>query len=164
MVKNVKRSLNNKIVDYKDLKFIIERFKDSIKTLSGGCFDILHYGHLVFLKKAEKIGDCLIVALESDEFILNQKGRKPFHHQDQRAEILASLEMVDLVIKLPYFNSDQDYYELVKLIKPACIAVTTGDPQFKNKQKQAKIVGGNVRVVSSVVKKLSTQKILCDCF
>ena len=60
-------------------------------VLVGGCFDLLHYGHIAFLKEAKKHGDYLIVLLESDENVRRLKGEgRPFHTQKQRKEMLAS--------------------------------------------------------------------------
>ena len=50
-------------------------------VLVGGCFDLLHYGHIEFLKNAKKQGEYLIVALEPDEAIVNYKKRQPIHNQ-----------------------------------------------------------------------------------
>lgn len=130
------------------------------KVLVGGCFDLLHYGHLTFLRNAKKVGDFLIVALESDQFIKNNKERDPIHNQDQRAEILAALDFVDSVIKLPLLKSNQEYFDLIKLIKPKVIAVTEGDPQLTNKEKQAKEIGAKVMIVTNLLKDFSSQKII----
>jgi len=71
------------------------------KVLVGGCFDILHYGHIHFLKNARALGDYLVIALESDKNIKRIKGSfRPIHDQDKRREILESLNFVDEVIIL----------------------------------------------------------------
>ena len=58
------------------------------KVLVGGCFDLIHYGHIVFLKEARKQGDYLIVALESDDNVKKYKGEnRPVHKQSERAEM-----------------------------------------------------------------------------
>lgn len=102
--------------------------KKQIKTktvLVGGCFDILHWGHIRFLKDAAKLGNCLIVALESDANVHKLKGpSRPIHIQKQRKEILESLRFVDKVITLP---PTPNYKKLVQDIKPDIIAVTEGD-------------------------------------
>lgn len=149
-----------KIIDYSNLKKYQEEFNNKKTVLVGGCFDLIHYGHFQFLKKAKKTGDYLIVVLESDEFIKKSKKRQPIHNQNQRAQILAGFRMVDLVVKIPYFSSDKDYFELVYKIKPKIIAVTEGDPQIKNKIQQAEKIGGKVITVSSLIKKFSTRKII----
>ncbi len=126
----------------------------------GGCFDLFHYGHFSFLKKAKKSGEFLIVALESDEFIKKTKHREALHTQKQRAEILASIDFVDLVVMLPLLQSDTDYLSMVESIQPSVIAVTSGDPQRENKQRQAKKVGGELKVVTPVLMNFSSQHII----
>lgn len=129
-------------------------------VLVGGCFDLLHYGHYIFLKKAKNQGDYLIVAVESDQSIIKHKKRKPIHSQKQRTEILTELKCVDKVILLPYLSSDSEYELFVKKIHPDIIAVTQGDPQIENKRKQAAQVGGKLEIVTPVLGDYSTQKII----
>ncbi len=115
------------------------------KVLVGGVFDILHFGHLQFLKNARGLGDYLVVALESDENVRKIKGEKrPIHTQNQRREILESLKFVDEVISLPEMKSDEDYKNLVIKIKPEIIAVTAGDPILETKKAQAALIGAEV--------------------
>ena len=65
-------------------------------VLVGGCFDIVHLGHLIFLEKAKAKGDILIVLLESDENIRKNKGQnRPINNQEDRALFLSKLKMVD---------------------------------------------------------------------
>lgn len=128
-------------------------------VLVGGCFDLLHYGHLTFLKGAKNEGDALIVALEGDEFIQRRKNKKPVHTQRERAEILAALEIVDRVILLPYLAADKDYLSLVKTIRPAVIAVSEGDPQKMKKRKHAAQVGAKVVVVVPLISSFSSSRI-----
>ena len=61
------------IITYADLEKSNAVFKDKKIVLVGGCFDLIHYGHLKFLEAAKEQGDFLIVALESDEFIKKHK-------------------------------------------------------------------------------------------
>lgn len=114
-------------------------------VLTGGCFDILHYGHVEFLKKAKSFGDYLIVAIESDKRVTELKGKgRPIHTQKQRREILESLRYVDEVIILKDKMKDKDYFEFVNKIKPAIIAVTAGDPLLNKKEQQAKQISAKV--------------------
>lgn len=128
-------------------------------VLVGGCFDVFHYGHLTYLKKAKQQGDLLVILLESDEAILSKKKQAPVHTQQERAEILAAIKEVDYVILLDFLKSDQEYTKIVEEIKPTIIAITEGDPQLINKKQQAKTVGGKVVVVTPLIKKLSSTKI-----
>jgi len=143
---------------------VIEKYKKywqrKESVLVGGCFNIFHYGHLKFLQQAKKQGECLIISLESDEFIKKNKMREAIHNQRQRAEILSSLEIVDFVIMLPYFSSDKEYYNLVKKIKPSVIAVTEGDRYLTNKKKQAEMIGSKVKIVSRLLRDFSSKKII----
>ena len=114
-------------------------------VLVGGCFDLLHFGHISFLKQAKALGECLVVALESDENVRRMKGdARPVHTQAQRKEMLESLSFVDEVIPLPPMHGDSDYYELVRNIKPAIIAVTEGDATKIKKMEQATEVGAKL--------------------
>jgi FAD synthetase len=111
------------------------------KVLVGGCFDILHYGHIHFLKRAKELGDYLVVALESDKNIQRLKGtNRPFHTQEQRREILESLKFVDEVIILKDEMHDSDYLELVNKVRPYLIAVTKGDNMIEKKRQHARTV------------------------
>jgi rfaE bifunctional protein nucleotidyltransferase chain/domain len=76
----------------------LKRRKKSV-VFTNGCFDILHRGHIEYLKKAKSLGDVLIVGLNSDSSVREIKGSKrPIVPQEDRAAIIASLEMVDYVL------------------------------------------------------------------
>lgn len=150
---------SDKIVELSD--FEKKPFATNKKTvLIGGCFDLLHFGHLTFLKKAKQKGDYLLVALESDKFISEKKRKTPVHNQAQRAEILANLNLVDCVILLPYMKTDNEYFEMVKKINPHVIAVTAGDSQIVNKGLQAGVIGAKLEIVSDHIKGFSTKSII----
>lgn len=129
-------------------------------VLVGGCFDVLHFGHIEFLKKAKAAGEYLVVALEPDERIIKYKHRKPTHIQKERAEILSAIRFVDKVILLPVLNGFEEYNQLVQHIHPKVIAITAGDPQFQNKQNQAKVVGATVEVVVQRLSNFSSSAIV----
>lgn len=149
-----------KIMSLDDLPGAQAHWKEKRSVLVGGCFDLLHYGHYTFLKHAKEAGDVLIIALESDEFIIQRKKRQPVHTQRQRAEILATLELVDFVIELPLLSSGAQYGELVASVRPTIIAVTEGDPHLKKKQEHARKYGTEVREVTSHVSNFSTSGII----
>ena len=73
-----------------------------IVVVTGG-FDPLHSGHIVYFKDAKKLGDKLIVGINSDEWLVNKKGR-PFMPLSERSEIIKNLTVVDEVITF----DDQD--------------------------------------------------------
>lgn len=127
-------------------------------VLVGGCFDILHYGHIHFLREAKKLGDYLVIALESDKNIKRIKGdNRPFHTQDQRKEILESLKFVDEVLILKDEMHDSDYFELVDKVRPCTIATTSGDPMITKKKAHAEKVGAKVVEISKIDVPSTTQ-------
>ncbi len=135
--------------------------KDKIIVLVGGCFDVLHPGHVVFLEKAKKAGDWLVVFLESDKKIKEIKGiNRPVHNQKQRAQILQALKFVDEVILLPYLATEKQYDDFVQEIKPDIIATTYGDPQNQYKKRSAKFVGAEFKYVTRPIGHHSTSQIL----
>lgn len=128
-------------------------------VLIGGCFDILHIGHVKFLKKAKGIGDYLIVLLEPDINIKKLKGpTRPIQSELQRKEILEAIKFIDKVILVPNNANGETYNKLVKKLKPSVIAVTEGDPIKQIKLSQAKSVGAKLKVIK-MYKSLSTTKI-----
>jgi D-beta-D-heptose 7-phosphate kinase/D-beta-D-heptose 1-phosphate adenosyltransferase len=129
-------------------------------VLAGGCFDILHRGHIEFLKKAKQKG-ILFVLLESDEAVRLRKGdKRPVNSQKDRAVVLANLSMVDFVVLLPTLKTDKQYFNLVKRIKPDIIAITEGDPLRHKKEEQAKQTNAKVVAVIKRIKEYSTSRIL----
>ncbi len=151
------------IVNINQVKKISNKLKNRKKiiVLVGGCFDILHIGHIKFLQKAKEKGDFLFVLLESDESVKKLKGSKrPINTQKDRAEILSSLKMVDYVIILPKLLKDGEYDKLIKSLRPNVLAVTVGDKNIKHKVRQAKITGAKVIPVLKRIKNKSTRNIL----
>lgn len=85
---------------------------------TNGCFDIIHRGHVEYLQKSKKLGDKLIVGLNSDKSVKSLKGfSRPVNNQADRKFVLESLGCVDEVI---VFDEDTPY-ELIKRIKPDII-------------------------------------------
>ena len=128
-------------------------------VLTGGCFDILHIGHVKFLSGAKGAGDYLIILLESDQKVKKLKGRnRPVFNQRERAEMLSALASVDLIVLLPMMEDDGDYLNLVTKIKPDIIAVTENDPQIEDRRRQAKGVGSELKIIP-LTKTFSTSKL-----
>src|ERR1700737_5229656 len=92
-------------------------------VLTNGCFDLLHPGHLAFLREAKTLGDLLVVGVNSDDAALRPKGPgRPLVADVDRAELLAALEPVDLVVIYP----ELDAVELIGRVRPS-IYVKGGD-------------------------------------
>lgn len=126
-------------------------------VLVGGCFDIIHLGHILFLQKAKAQADILMVMLESDENIKHAKGNdRPYNTQEERAKVLHELRSVDYVILLDKMNDNTAYDTLVKMIQPAIIATTAGDPFDSHKKRQAAMIGCEVTYVIQRIQSHST--------
>lgn len=92
-------------------------------VFTNGCFDILHAGHVRYLKQARALGDCLVVGLNSDSSVKRLKGsERPIVPQEERAELLSALACVDYVL---IFDEDTPI-ELIKDVKPD-VLVKGGD-------------------------------------
>lgn len=85
-------------------------------VFTNGCFDILHIGHVEYLKQAKQLGEKLFIGINSDESVRRLKGpKRPIQSQGNRAKLLASLSCVDYVA---IFDEDTPL-ELIKKVKPA---------------------------------------------
>ena len=134
-----------------ELEKVLPRQKKGKIVLAGGCFDILHIGHVRFLSEAKKMGNYLVVLLENDKKVKMLKGEnRPIFAQELRAEMISALNCVDLVVLLPMMGNDRDYLNLVTKIKPDIIAVTENDPHIEKKKRQAETVGGELRLIPFV--------------
>ena len=84
-------------------------------TLANGCFDVLHVGHIRYLRAAHELGGKLVVAVNSDDSVRALKGAgRPVMPAEERAEILAALADVDAVIIFP----EQDVRPIIREIRP----------------------------------------------
>ncbi|WP_022849934.1 bifunctional D-glycero-beta-D-manno-heptose-7-phosphate kinase/D-glycero-beta-D-manno-heptose 1-phosphate adenylyltransferase HldE [Limisalsivibrio acetivorans] len=102
----------------------LDEFMDELEGLRGrgkkvvftnGCFDILHKGHVTYLKQAKELGDVLVLGLNSDESVRRLKGEsRPVNSEEDRAEVLSALESVDYVVP---FGEDTPA-EMLSRIKP----------------------------------------------
>ncbi len=151
-----------KIINFENLKNVLNssNLKTKKTVIAGGCFDILHIGHIKFLQEAKKMGDILIILLESDKRVKKIKGKnKPIFKLIERAQMLAALSFVDYIILLPYMNEDKDYENMIINFKPDIIAATSNDPNLEKKKKQADSVHAQLKIVP-FIKTYSTSKLV----
>lgn len=93
----------------------IERRSGAKIVLANGCFDLFHVGHIRYLAGAKNLGDCLIVALNSDEQVRRLKGEnRPLMPETERAEIVSALKFVDYVT----IFDEPTVEELIRAIRP----------------------------------------------
>lgn len=154
--------MQDKIVPLEEAERVAKQLRSEGKriVLVGGCFDILHVGHLTFLQKAKEVGDSLFILLESDERIQKLKGEKrPINSQTDRAHLLSALNMVDYVVLLPLLETNQGYDKVILSIKPAIIGTTKYDPNRAHKERQAKLTGSKVVDVVERIANKSTSRL-----
>ncbi len=126
----------SKLKHLREAKQIVEDLKKKGKKIvfTNGCFDILHVGHVRYLNDAKKYGDFLIVGINSDSSVRRIKGEnRPIIDEKARAEVVAGLDSVDMVI---IFSEDTPY-ELIKTLEPD-VLIKGGD------WKEEEIVGADI--------------------
>ncbi len=150
------------VISLKNLSSLIKDLQGKgSKVLVGGCFDVLHPGHVIFLEKAKKAGNYLIVLLESDQKVKALKGvSRPVHSQKERAQVLSALSFIDYIVLLPFMRSDREYDNLIAKIRPDIIAATKGDKNASYHQRSAKQVGASFKFVTNMIGDHSTSGIL----
>ena len=89
-----------------------------VKVMATGTFDLLHMGHIYYLKEAKKLGDVLVVVVATDETVRKLK-HDPITPQDIRVNLIKELKIVDEA----YLGHEQDMYAIVEEIKPDIIAL-----------------------------------------
>ena len=127
--------IKSKIVSGESLERILSywRFAGKKIVFTNGCFDIIHVGHTRYLKSARKLGDVLVVAVNSDVSVRGLKGPgRPVNPETDRMEVLSEFPFVDFVVK---FN-EATPFNVIKAVLPDAL-VKGGDWPVKN------IVGGD---------------------
>ena len=148
-----------KIVNLQELIQIRKKAKKENKKVvfTNGCFDLLHRGHIEYLKKAKRLGDILIVGLNSDSSVRKIKGQgRPIQKQADRAAILDSLYFVDYVC---IFN-ELSPFKLISKLTPD-ILVKGGDWKVKDIVGKGIVESHGGKVLSiKMVKGKSTRNII----
>ncbi len=104
------------IVGQELLYNIVTELKAQHKSIvfTNGCFDIIHTGHTSYLRESKKLGDILIVALNTDQSVRKLKGdSRPINNQYDRANVIDELKSVDYVT---FFDEDTPYNLIKKII------------------------------------------------
>jgi D-glycero-beta-D-manno-heptose 1-phosphate adenylyltransferase len=141
---------------------LIRRVSEARETgahivFANGCFDVLHVGHVRYLQGASALGDMLIVGVNSDEQVSNQKGKgRPIIRAVERAELVASLESVDYVT----IFAEPTVAELLISLKPNIHAKGTDYTEESVPEREVvRSYGGRVAIVGDP-KDHSTSEIL----
>jgi len=146
----------NKILNREMLKNELEKLSKQGKKIAftNGCFDILHVGHVRYLIEAKKTADILVLALNSDASVQAIKGEKrPLVPQEERAEVLASLECIDYIT----IFSEETPLELIVFLKPD-ILIKGGDWPIEKVvgRNEVRAWGGKVELIPEVIGKSTT--------
>jgi len=133
-------------------------------VLANGCFDILHAGHVRYLEGARALGDLLVVGINSDAQVAKLKGSgRPILPERERAELVASLQAVDLVTIFP----EPTVTELLLALRPAVHAKGTDYTEETVPERDVvRSYGGQVAIVgdpknhstSEMIRKVSGQQ------
>lgn len=136
--------------------------RQKVKVLVTGVFDVLHFEHKNFLKKAKGLGDILLVGVESDKRVREIKGKgRPINLQEKRVESLRNLGIANKVFVLPEkFSESKDHLKFLKKIKPDFLAVSSHTAHLEKKKEIMSQVEGKLVVVHEQNPKISTTKII----
>src|SRR5216110_3499698 len=141
--------MNTKIIDMDELAERAKKLRAAGKRLvaTNGCFDLLHVGHVRYLRAARALGDVLAVGLNGDRSVGELKGiGRPINTERDRAEVLAALQCVDLVTIFPEMRATQ----FISASHPT-IYVKGGDysPETLNEEERAllKEIGAEIRFI-----------------
>ena len=154
-----------KLVSKEDLKQKMSVLQKEQKkfVFTNGCFDLLHPGHVLYLQDTKKLGDYLIIAINTDNSVHRLKGEKrPIFSEQERAEILSGLSCVDFVCLF----DEETPFEIISYLKPDILA-KGGDYNLNTivGRDVVEANGGKVVVIPFVENKSTTnivQKILSN--
>lgn len=123
-------------------------------VMTNGCFDLLHYGHIVLLKGARQLGDKLVVALNSDKSVRCIKGKgHPIINQEHRKKILLSIKYVDDV---QLFDKEEALIWIIETIRPD---ILVKGPDWKGKdvtgKSEIESYGGRIEIIPNRVESTS---------
>ncbi|MDT7579184.1 MAG: D-beta-D-heptose 7-phosphate kinase / D-beta-D-heptose 1-phosphate adenosyltransferase [Pseudonocardiales bacterium] len=135
------------MLEHRDLLAVIaeHRRRGHRIVFTNGCFDVLHRGHVTYLRQARALGDLLVVALNSDDSVARLKGpQRPVNPLADRAGVVGAIECVDLVTAF----SDDTPAALIEMVRPEVYA-KGGDytPEMLPETPIVERLGGQVRVL-----------------
>lgn len=147
-----------------ELQTQLQQLHDQHKkvVLVTGVFDLLHSEHKLFLQKAKKLGDFLVVGVESDVRVRHLKGEgRPVNSQAERQKNLEALPYIDAVFILPEeFSKPEHHDALLAAIRPAVLAVSSHTAHLDKKQKLVEKYGGELVIAHEHNPAVSTTLLL----
>jgi FAD synthetase len=146
--------------------------EEMVKVMATGTFDLLHMGHIYFLKEAKKLGDKLVVVVATDKTVRKLK-HEPVNPQEIRLNLIKELKIVDEA----FIGHEDDMYKIVQEIKPDIIALgydqihdeKTIEKELKKRNTKAKIIRlselkggsdleGTRKIISKIISAYEFQK------
>jgi rfaE bifunctional protein nucleotidyltransferase chain/domain len=144
-------------VKLRGLEELVETLQGKRVVLANGCFDILHVGHLRYLKAARALGDVLVVAINSDRSVRTIKDAgRPILDERERVALVSALDCVDYVVLF----DEPDVAQILKTLRPSIHA--KGTDYSEETVPERKVVaeyGGSVRIAGDP-KDHSTREII----
>jgi rfaE bifunctional protein nucleotidyltransferase chain/domain len=151
--------LQDKIVSRERAARIVADLRAQGKRIvfTNGCFDLLHAGHALYLEQARALGDALIIGLNADRSVSAVKGAgRPIVGEQERAQLLAALASVDVVI----IFSEQTSEALINLLRPE-VFVKGGDYTTTTMNQEEKALvesyGGEVHLIPALPESSTTR-------
>ncbi len=115
---------SGRLIPTKEIGEIVKALKDNGHkiVLTQGVWDLIHEGHARYLQKAKKLGDILIVAVDTDKVVKYRKGpTRPIVPEKERVRMISHLKHVDLIVMK---KSKTDNEKLIKIIKPNILVIS----------------------------------------
>ena len=151
--------IRQKIKTLNELIRIVHKLKSENKKIitTNGVFDILHYGHVKYLEDAKKLGDVLIVGVNTDKSVKENKGdKRPINNEKSRLSVLAALKSVDYA----FLFDEKEPSSWINKIKPN-IHVKAGDYKLSQIiEKDAVENNGGKIVIAKAEKDYSTTNLI----
>src|SRR3989338_6197794 len=137
------------IIKLADLPAIREKYKGKKIVLAGGAYDILHQGHIDYLRDVKALGDILVVALKSDSEIRSYKEEgRPIQNEDVRAAILDAIRYVDYVVIAPEGkegDAEPARMQVARALKPDVIVSV--NPKWNAYRDELKGLGVELKII-----------------
>jgi|SRR3989344_2329515 len=151
------------IVKYDDLANIRAKYHDKKIVLTSGTFDLFHVGHLRYLQEAQSHGDILVVLLSGDARVRARKGSdRPIYPENDRAQILDALKVVDYVVIDPGYNETDPFYKkIVTRLQPNVYVTDGEDVRFSSIMDKPELIilprveGGEHISTSAIIKHIA---------
>ncbi|HLI30427.1 MAG TPA: adenylyltransferase/cytidyltransferase family protein [Terriglobia bacterium] len=153
--------MNPKIISRTEVAALGDRLRREGRVIAfaNGCFDLLHVGHVRFLRSAKEQGDVLVVGVNSDRAVTELKGKgRPLMQEQARAELVAAVEYTDYVVIFDEFTAEEVLRDLRPHVHCKGTDYTEATVPEKHVMEQ---LGGDVRIVGDP-KSHSTRELIVD--